>query len=79
VSVTISLRLDGEALRALRQLESEGSSRSETIRRAIIDSATRARRGKDLAQEIAALEADEQDRREMREVAAFMESMRAPG
>jgi hypothetical protein len=32
-----------------------------------------------LAAEAAALEADEADRQEMLEVAAFMESMRAPG
>jgi hypothetical protein len=32
-----------------------------------------------LAAEVAALEADEQDRREMIELAGFMESMRAPG
>ncbi len=76
--VAISVRLDEEALRALTQLEAAGLSRSEAIRRAIIDSATRLQRGKALAAEVAALEADEVDRREMREVAAMMESMRAP-
>jgi hypothetical protein len=35
--------------------------------------------GAALAEEVAALEADEDDRREMREVAALMESLRAPG
>jgi len=73
----ISVRLDDEALRALTQLQAAGLSRSEAIRRAIIDSATRLRRGKALAAEVAALEADEVDRREMLEVAAMMESMRA--
>lgn len=74
----ISVRLDEDALRALTQLEGAGLSRSEAIRRAIIDSASRLQRGKTLAAEVAALEADETDRREMLEVAALMESMRAP-
>jgi predicted transcriptional regulator len=73
----ISVRLDDEALRALTQLEAAGLSRSDAIRRAIIDSAIRLQRGKALASEVAALEADEVDRREMLEVAAMMESMRA--
>lgn len=75
----ISVRLDGEALRALTRLEATGLSRSEAIRRALIDTATRLQRGKALAAEAAALDADEGDRQEMREVAALMESMRAPG
>jgi Arc/MetJ-type ribon-helix-helix transcriptional regulator len=78
VTVAISLRLDDEALRALNQLEAAGLSRSEAIRRAIIDSAARLQRRKALAQEVAALEADESDRQEMLEVAAVMESLRAP-
>lgn len=73
----ISVRLDDEALRALRQLEAAGLTRSEAIRRSIIDSASRLQRGKALADEVAALEADEADRREMRQVAAMMESLRA--
>jgi len=52
-------------------------SRSESIRRAILDSAARLQRRAALAAEAAALEADEVDRREMLEVAALMESMRA--
>ncbi|HUY50621.1 MAG TPA: ribbon-helix-helix protein, CopG family [Streptosporangiaceae bacterium] len=79
MTVAISLRLDDEALRALNQLEAAGLSRSEAIRRAIIDSAARLQRRKALAQEVAALEADEADRQEMLEVAAVMESLRAPG
>ena len=75
----ISVRLDEEALRALAQLEASGLSRSEAIRRAIIDSASRLQRRAALAAEVAALEADEDDRREMLEVAALMESMRAAG
>ena len=75
----ISVRLDPDALRALAQLEATGLSRSEAIRRAILDSAARLRRSAVLAAEVAALEADEDDRREMLEVAALMESMRAAG
>ena len=79
MSSAISVRLDPEALRALAQLESTGLSRSEAIRRAILDSAGRLRRRATLAAEVAALEADEDDRREVLEVAEFMESMRAAG
>jgi Arc/MetJ-type ribon-helix-helix transcriptional regulator len=79
MSSAISVRLDTEALQALAQLESTGLSRSEAIRRAILDSAGRLRRRAALAAEVAALEADEGDRREMLEVASFMESMRAEG
>ena len=79
MSSAISVRLDPEALRALAQIESTGLSRSEAIRKAILDSAARLRRRDALAAEVAALEADEDDRREMLEVADFMESMRAPG
>lgn len=79
MSSAISVRLDTEALQALAQLESTGLSRSEAIRRAILDSAGRLRRRAALAAEVAALEADEGDRREMHEVASFMESMRAEG
>jgi predicted transcriptional regulator len=79
MSSAISVRLDPEALRALAQIESTGLSRSEAIRKAILDSAARLRRRDTLAAEVAALEADEDDRREMLEVADFMESMRAAG
>jgi hypothetical protein len=79
MSSAISVRLDPEALQALAQLEATGVSRSEAIRRAILDSAARLQKRATLAAEVAALEADEDDRREMLEVADFMESMRAPG
>jgi Arc/MetJ-type ribon-helix-helix transcriptional regulator len=75
----ISVRLDAETLRALAQLEATGLSRSEAIRRAILESATRLQRRAALAAEVAALDADEDDRREMLEVAAVMEIMRAAG
>jgi predicted transcriptional regulator len=79
MSSAISVRLDSEALRALAHIESTGLSRSEAIRKAILDSAARLRRRATLAAEVASLEADADDRREMLEVADFMESMRAAG
>jgi Arc/MetJ-type ribon-helix-helix transcriptional regulator len=75
----ISVRLDDEAERALRTLEASGMSRSEAIRMSLLASAERLRRGKTLAAEAAALEADETDRAEMMSVAALMETLRAPG
>jgi len=73
----ISVRLDDEADRALRALEAAGMTRSEAIRSALISSAQRLRRSSELAAEVAALEADEQDRDEMLAVAGLMESLRA--
>jgi Arc/MetJ-type ribon-helix-helix transcriptional regulator len=75
----ISVRLDGEAQRALRALEATGLSRSEAIRSSLIASAQRLRRRMELAAEAAALEADEADHAEMLAVASLMESLRAPG
>jgi predicted transcriptional regulator len=74
----ISVRLDDAAVRALQQLEASGSSRSAAIRKALVDSAARLRRAESLRAEVAALEADEADRREMLEVAGLMEQLRAP-
>jgi Arc/MetJ-type ribon-helix-helix transcriptional regulator len=79
VSSAISVRLDAEALQALAQLEATGLSRSEAIRRAILDSAARLQRRAALAAEVAALEDDKDDRAEMLQIAAIMESMRAAG
>ena len=75
----ISVRLDDEAVQALRKLEAAGMSRSEAIRSALIGSARRLQRGKELAAEVAALDADTDDRAEMLAVAQLMESLRAPG
>lgn len=72
------MRLDDETLRALRRLEAAGLSRSEAIRNALVESAARLRTKEALRAEAEALEADEQDRREMLEVAAMMERLRAP-
>ena len=79
MSEAISVRLDDEARRALARLEAAGMSRSQAIRRALVETAGRLQAKKELAAEVVALEADEADRREMLEVAAVMESLRAPG
>ena len=75
----ISVRLDDDAERALRLLESTGLSRSEAIRSSLLASADRMRRRSQLAAEVAALEADDDDHSEMLAVASLMESMRAAG
>lgn len=72
MSTAISVRLDDDAERALAQLEASGLSRSEAIRRALIEEANRQRRSSALAAEVAALESDPDDRAEMRTVAEFM-------
>lgn len=79
MGIAVSVRLDDEAQRALSTLESSGLSRSEAIREAILMSAAALRRKQALREEMAALEADEDDRREMLEVAGLMESLRAEG
>jgi Arc/MetJ-type ribon-helix-helix transcriptional regulator len=75
----ISVRLDDEALRALGSLEATGLSRSEAIRTALVQAADRLRDRRALAEEAAALEADEADRAEMLAVAELMEQLRAAG
>jgi hypothetical protein len=74
----ISVRLDDEADRALRTLEASGLTQSEAIRAALLASVQRLRRSKQLALEVAALEADPDDREEMLSVASLMENLRAP-
>ena len=74
----ISVRLDEEAERALRALEAAGLSRSEAIRSSLVNAARRLRRRSELAAEVAALEADDDDREEMLAVAGLMEALRAP-
>lgn len=74
----ISVRLDDDAQRALRALQASGLSQSDAIRSSLLASADRLRRGRALAAEATALEADEADRGEMSSVAALMESLRAP-
>ncbi len=75
----ISVRLDDEALGALRRLEAMGVTRSEAIRSALVDAADRLGDRRSLRNEVAALEADDDDREEMVAVAELMEQLRAPG
>ncbi len=75
----VSVRLDEDAERALRTLESTGLSRSAAIRHALLEAALNLRRRELLADEVRLLEADEVDRAEMIEVAAMMEGLRAEG
>ena len=75
----ISVRLDDEADRALRLLQAAGMTRSDAIRSALVAAARTLRRHAELAAEVAALDADVDDREEMLAVAELMESLRAPG
>ncbi|MDJ0498516.1 MAG: ribbon-helix-helix protein, CopG family [Acidimicrobiia bacterium] len=79
MSQAISVRLDDEAVRALGRLEATGMTRSEAIRAALVEAASRLHDKRALAAEVAALEADEDDRAEMLAVADLMESLRASG
>ncbi len=54
-------------------------SRSEAIRKSVIEAASRLQDMRALVSEVAALEADEEDRLEMLAIADLMESLRAPG
>jgi hypothetical protein len=78
VARAISVRLDDEADKALRTLEATGLSQSEAIRAALLSEVRHRRRSKELAAEVAALEADGNDRVEMLAVAELMEALRAP-
>ncbi len=71
------MRLDHKALQALSQLEATGMTRSEAIRSALLEMASRLGDKRALAAEAAALEADDNDRAEMRAVADLMENLRA--
>jgi len=75
----VSVRLDDDADKALRSPEASGVTPSEAIRSALLDSARRLRRSKQLAAEVAALETDPDDRTEMLAVAELMEAVRAQG
>lgn len=75
----VSVRLDKDAIQALAHLEATGMTRSEAIRRALIEAASRLRDKKALAAEVASLEADQDDHAEMLAVADLMESLRASG
>jgi Arc/MetJ-type ribon-helix-helix transcriptional regulator len=73
----LSVRLDGEADAALRELTAGGLTQSQAIRLALVEAAGR-RRDRSLAAEAARLAADEGDRREAAELRRLMEDLRAP-
>lgn len=64
-------------MRALAQLEATGKTRSEAIRLALVETASRLNDRRAVAAEAAALEADDEDRTEMLAIAELMESLRA--
>ena len=74
----ISLRLDDEAAKALRLLQDTGLARSDAIRTALIEAAARRTTKAALRREAARLAADEEDRAEMAEIAAFMDEISEP-
>lgn len=78
-SLLISIRLDPESQRHLRVLEASGLNRSEAIREALRGAAERLRQRDSVRQEAEMVAADQQDRFEMQEIAAFMESLRGEG
>jgi metal-responsive CopG/Arc/MetJ family transcriptional regulator len=78
VAKAVSVRLDDDALRALARLEASGLSRSQAIRAALIETAERRQRAEALRDEVAAVAADDDDRREMAHVASVMEDLRDP-
>ncbi len=74
----ISVRLDDDAQRALALLTRDGRSRSDAVRDALV-LASRASLLEQVRLETEAIAADEEDRREMAEVLAVMETLRDEG
>jgi len=79
LSQSISFRLDAESQRHLRALEASGLTRSESIREALRYAAQGLTRRESVRREAEKIAADQQDRQEMQQIAAFMESLRAEG
>jgi hypothetical protein len=78
MSSTASFRPDPDSEAALRYLEAEcGMSRSEAIRRGLVELAERRRRGA-LAAEVEALGRDPADLEEKRAVTRLMDSLAPP-
>jgi Arc/MetJ-type ribon-helix-helix transcriptional regulator len=73
---SITFRSDAASDAALRELTADGSDRSEVIRRALTDAATR-RRAERLRAQAQALANDPDDLAEMRRVQAEMGALRA--
>jgi Arc/MetJ-type ribon-helix-helix transcriptional regulator len=73
----ISVRLDPDADAALDQLVASGLTQSQAMRLALVEAARRRAGDSSLAAEAARLAADETDRREIADVRAFMDELRA--
>lgn len=73
---TITVRTDEQVEEALRELTSDGFTRSEAVRRAIL-LAGQERRRKQLVAEARALAEDPDDLAEMRAIQADLEPLRA--
>ena len=72
---TISVRLDEEAMRALRRLEAGGRSRSEAIREALLSSAQQSETLRQQAERVAS---DPDYSREVAEIQALMDELSEP-
>jgi Arc/MetJ-type ribon-helix-helix transcriptional regulator len=75
----ISVRLDPDADAALGRLVASGLTQSQAMRLALVEAARRRAGDSSLAAEAARLAADERDRREIADVRAFMDELRAEG
>lgn len=73
----ISVRLDPDADAALEQLVASGLTQSQAMRLALVEAARRRAGDSSLAAEAARLAANEADRREIADVRAFMDELRA--
>ena len=73
----ISVRLDPDADAALDHLVASGLTQSQAMRLALVEAARRRAGDSSLAAEAARLAADETDRREIADVRAFMDELRA--
>ena len=73
----ISVRLDAEADAALEELVASGLTQSQAMRLALVEAARRRKGASSLAAEAARLGSDESDRREIADVRAFMDELRA--
>ncbi len=73
---TLTIRIDAEVERALAALTGTGQSRSEAVRKAILD-AERARRRAQLRAEAEELRNDPEDVTAARELTAEMDTVRA--
>ena len=73
--VTLSFRLDAESQRHLRALEMSGLTRSEAVQKGLRLVAAQIGRSEAIHREAEEVASSGADRREMLEVASFMESL----